>query len=52
LLYNHYSYMSVLATSIYVALHRIFWAIGIAWIVIVCSTKHGGLFIYYINASY
>jgi len=44
--------MSVLATSIYVALHRIFWTIGIAWIVIACSTKHGGLFIYYMNASY
>jgi len=46
-LYNHlYLYMSVLATSIYIALHKILWAISIAWIVIACSTKHGGLFIY------
>ncbi|XP_071629815.1 nose resistant to fluoxetine protein 6-like isoform X2 [Temnothorax longispinosus] len=34
---------SVLATSIYVALHRILWAICIACVVIACSTKHGGI---------
>jgi len=34
--------ISVLYTAIYVALSRTVWAIGIAWIVIVCSTKHGG----------
>jgi len=45
-IYNQNLYMSVLATAIYVALHRILWAISIAWIVIACSTKHGGLFIY------
>ncbi|XP_077264331.1 nose resistant to fluoxetine protein 6-like [Temnothorax americanus] len=40
-LYNRY--ISILATSIYVALHRILWTIGTAWIVIACSTKHGGI---------
>ncbi|XP_024887479.1 nose resistant to fluoxetine protein 6-like [Temnothorax curvispinosus] len=35
--------ISVLSTAIYVALSRTVWAIGIAWIVIVCSTKHGGI---------
>ncbi|XP_029676634.1 nose resistant to fluoxetine protein 6-like [Formica exsecta] len=35
--------ISVLSSAIYVALNRTVWAIGIAWIVIVCSTKHGGI---------
>ncbi|XP_011863412.1 PREDICTED: nose resistant to fluoxetine protein 6-like [Vollenhovia emeryi] len=35
--------LSVLATAIYVALYRIFFAIGIACIVIMCSTNHGGI---------
>ncbi|XP_036140702.1 nose resistant to fluoxetine protein 6 isoform X3 [Monomorium pharaonis] len=34
---------SILATAIYIAFHKILWAIGIAWIVIACSTKHGGI---------
>ncbi|XP_036148364.1 nose resistant to fluoxetine protein 6-like [Monomorium pharaonis] len=34
---------SVLATAIYVAFHKTVWATGIAWIVIACSTKHGGI---------
>ncbi|XP_011860137.1 PREDICTED: nose resistant to fluoxetine protein 6-like [Vollenhovia emeryi] len=34
---------SVLASAIYVALHKIILAIGIAWIVIACSTNHGGI---------
>ncbi|XP_036144154.1 nose resistant to fluoxetine protein 6-like [Monomorium pharaonis] len=34
---------SVLITAIYVAFHKTFWTIGIAWIVIACSTKHGGI---------
>ncbi|XP_011705429.1 PREDICTED: nose resistant to fluoxetine protein 6-like, partial [Wasmannia auropunctata] len=33
----------VLFTAIYVALHRLFSAIGMAWIVIACCTKHGGI---------
>ncbi|XP_011868755.1 PREDICTED: nose resistant to fluoxetine protein 6 isoform X2 [Vollenhovia emeryi] len=33
--------ISILFTAIYVGLSRTLWAIGIAWIVIVCSTKHG-----------
>jgi len=32
----------VLDTAIYVVLHRIFWALSTAWIVIACTTKHGG----------
>ncbi|KAG5324494.1 NRF6 protein, partial [Acromyrmex heyeri] len=34
--------ISVLSTAIYVALSRTVWAIGIAWIVIMCCTEHGG----------
>ncbi|EFN74220.1 Nose resistant to fluoxetine protein 6 [Camponotus floridanus] len=36
-------HISVLSTAIYVALSRTIWAIGIAWLVIVCCTKHGGI---------
>ncbi|XP_077275007.1 nose resistant to fluoxetine protein 6-like [Temnothorax americanus] len=42
-LLSYKRYTSVLATSIYVALNRTFWAICIACIVIACSTKHGGI---------
>ncbi|XP_011168771.1 nose resistant to fluoxetine protein 6 [Solenopsis invicta] len=35
--------ISILSTAIYVALSRTVWGIGIAWIVIVCFTKHGGI---------
>lgn len=38
-------HISVLSTAIYVALSRTVWAIGIAWIVIACCTKHGGWYI-------
>ncbi|XP_036144092.1 nose resistant to fluoxetine protein 6 [Monomorium pharaonis] len=34
---------SVLSIAIYVAFHKTLWAIGIAWIVLACSTKHGGI---------
>jgi len=40
------SNISILATSIYIALHRIFWAVDVAWIIIACFTKHGGSLIY------
>ncbi|EZA56849.1 Nose resistant to fluoxetine protein [Ooceraea biroi] len=40
-LYNRY--ISVLSFAVYVAISRTVWAIGIAWIVIACSTKHGGI---------
>ncbi|KYN18520.1 Nose resistant to fluoxetine protein 6 [Trachymyrmex cornetzi] len=40
-LYNRQ--ISVLSTAIYVALSRTVWAIGIAWIVIMCCTEHGGI---------
>ncbi|EGI64403.1 hypothetical protein G5I_07167 [Acromyrmex echinatior] len=33
--------ISVLSAAIYVALSRTVWAIGIAWIVIMCFTEHG-----------
>ncbi|XP_036139323.1 nose resistant to fluoxetine protein 6 [Monomorium pharaonis] len=36
-------HISVLSTAFYVALSRTVWAIGIAWIIIVCFTKHGGI---------
>ncbi|XP_024885390.1 nose resistant to fluoxetine protein 6-like [Temnothorax curvispinosus] len=39
--YNRH--ISVLATSIYVALNRTLWAICIACIIIACSTKHEGI---------
>ncbi|KYN30591.1 hypothetical protein ALC56_15287 [Trachymyrmex septentrionalis] len=35
--------ISVLYTAIYIALSKTVWAIGIAWIVIICCTEHGGL---------
>ncbi|XP_018372628.1 PREDICTED: LOW QUALITY PROTEIN: nose resistant to fluoxetine protein 6-like [Trachymyrmex cornetzi] len=35
--------ISLLSTAIYVALSRTVWAIGIAWIVIMCYTEHGGI---------
>ncbi|XP_039315271.1 nose resistant to fluoxetine protein 6 isoform X2 [Solenopsis invicta] len=35
--------ISILSTAIYVALSRTVWAIGIAWLVIVCFTKHGSI---------
>ncbi|XP_018314239.1 nose resistant to fluoxetine protein 6-like, partial [Mycetomoellerius zeteki] len=35
--------ISVLLSAIYVALNRTVWAIGIAWIVIMCYTEHGGI---------
>ncbi|XP_011883575.1 PREDICTED: uncharacterized protein LOC105570745 [Vollenhovia emeryi] len=47
-------HVSILVSAIYVALHRIFWAIGITGIVIACSTKHGGCYgcgIYYNHFS-
>ncbi|KAG5346539.1 NRF6 protein, partial [Acromyrmex charruanus] len=34
--------VSILASAIYMSLYRVFWAIGIAWIVIACLTQHGG----------
>ncbi|KAL6264246.1 hypothetical protein P5V15_004334 [Pogonomyrmex californicus] len=36
-------YTSVVGTAIFIALHRISWAIGFAWIIIACSTKQGGI---------
>ncbi|XP_032677213.1 nose resistant to fluoxetine protein 6-like [Odontomachus brunneus] len=36
-------YISVLATAFYVGLSRTVWAIGLAWILIACYTKHGGI---------
>ncbi|KAG5344702.1 NRF6 protein, partial [Acromyrmex charruanus] len=35
--------ISVLSAAIYVALSRTVWAIGIAWIVIMCCTEHGDI---------
>ncbi|XP_012234695.1 nose resistant to fluoxetine protein 6-like [Linepithema humile] len=35
--------ISVLFTAVYVALSKTVWAIGIAWIIIACFTKHGGI---------
>ncbi|EGI62963.1 Nose resistant to fluoxetine protein 6 [Acromyrmex echinatior] len=35
--------ISVLSAAIYVALNRTVWAIGIAWIVIMCFTEHGDI---------
>ncbi|KAG5347326.1 NRF6 protein, partial [Acromyrmex charruanus] len=35
--------ISVLSAAIYVALSRTVWAIGIAWIVIMCYTEHGDI---------
>ncbi|KYN44570.1 Nose resistant to fluoxetine protein 6 [Trachymyrmex septentrionalis] len=35
--------VSILASAIYMSLHRVFWAVGIAWIVIACATQHGGI---------
>ncbi|KYN22734.1 Nose resistant to fluoxetine protein 6 [Trachymyrmex cornetzi] len=33
----------ILASAIYMSLYRVFWAVGIAWIVIACLTQHGGI---------
>ncbi|XP_018404669.1 PREDICTED: nose resistant to fluoxetine protein 6 [Cyphomyrmex costatus] len=35
--------ISLLSSAIYTASSRTVWAIGIAWIVIVCCTEHGGI---------
>ncbi|GAB1867720.1 Nose resistant-to-fluoxetine protein N-terminal domain-containing protein [Camponotus japonicus] len=35
--------VSILYTAIYIALSRTLWATGIAWIVIACFSKHGGI---------
>lgn len=35
--------MSVLASAFYTATSRTLWAIGIAWVIIACNTKHGGI---------
>ncbi|XP_015601967.1 nose resistant to fluoxetine protein 6 [Cephus cinctus] len=35
--------ISTIAAAIYVALGRTVWAIGLAWILIACCTKHGGI---------
>lgn len=35
--------ISVLTTSIYVALSKPVWGLGIGWIIIACSTGHGGI---------
>ncbi|XP_025264528.1 nose resistant to fluoxetine protein 6-like [Camponotus floridanus] len=35
--------ISILYSAIYTALSRTLWAIGLAWIVIACSSKHGGV---------
>ncbi|XP_024888813.1 nose resistant to fluoxetine protein 6-like [Temnothorax curvispinosus] len=43
LLLSYNRYISVLATSVYVALNRTLWAICIACVVIACSSKHGGV---------
>ncbi|XP_014482754.1 PREDICTED: nose resistant to fluoxetine protein 6-like [Dinoponera quadriceps] len=36
-------HISVLAAAFYVALSRTVWAIGLAWILLACYTKHGGI---------
>ncbi|XP_020299013.1 nose resistant to fluoxetine protein 6-like isoform X2 [Pseudomyrmex gracilis] len=36
-------YISVLSSATYVALSRTVWAIGIAWILIACLTRNGGI---------
>ncbi|XP_046739404.1 nose resistant to fluoxetine protein 6-like isoform X2 [Diprion similis] len=36
-------HISVLTSAFYVALSRTVWAIGIAWLIIACSTNHGGI---------
>ncbi|XP_046417290.1 nose resistant to fluoxetine protein 6-like [Neodiprion fabricii] len=36
-------HISVLTSAFYVALSRTVWAVGIAWLVIACSTNHGGI---------
>ncbi|KAL6255607.1 hypothetical protein P5V15_012855 [Pogonomyrmex californicus] len=46
IIFGHYTsvqYTSVKITAIYIALHRVFWAISFAWVVIACFTKHGGI---------
>ncbi|XP_015180905.1 PREDICTED: nose resistant to fluoxetine protein 6-like [Polistes dominula] len=35
--------MSVLPSAFYIGLGRTIWAIGIAWIIIACSTNNGGI---------
>ncbi|XP_018315300.1 LOW QUALITY PROTEIN: nose resistant to fluoxetine protein 6-like [Mycetomoellerius zeteki] len=34
---------SILASAIYMSLYRVLWAVGMAWIVIACLTRHGGI---------
>ncbi|XP_012061139.1 PREDICTED: nose resistant to fluoxetine protein 6-like [Atta cephalotes] len=35
--------VSILTSAIYMSFYRVFWAIGIAWIMIACLTQHGGI---------
>ncbi|XP_022241743.1 nose resistant to fluoxetine protein 6-like [Limulus polyphemus] len=45
-IYNHvagYTKFSTAASSLYAALHRLFWAAGVSWVIFVCSTGNGGL---------
>ncbi|XP_071650145.1 nose resistant to fluoxetine protein 6-like [Temnothorax longispinosus] len=43
ILFSYKRYISVLATSVFVALNRTLWAICIACVVIAWSSKHGGI---------
>ncbi|XP_018395788.1 PREDICTED: nose resistant to fluoxetine protein 6-like [Cyphomyrmex costatus] len=36
-------HISILAASIYVAVYRVLWAVGIAWIIVACLTQNGGI---------
>jgi len=41
-------HLSELVKSLYAAVHRTAWAVGVAWVIFACITGNGGVFILYL----
>jgi len=42
---NGYVHLSNFVRSLYAAVHRTAWAIGVAWVIFACVTGNGGTFL-------